>query len=144
MTYESPQEPQPGGYSYQFRIHPMILWGALALAVVVALGVGGYYLFMHKSVPDKYANDPVKAKLAARSVCEATTDLTKDYGVIPPAAKLDSKEGTKVEGNDKRMTCTASGFTMRVDVECDDMADSKCLALYSVTNSANESLFQRR
>lgn len=142
---QQPQAPYAAPQPASLFSNPYVL-GGVALAVVLVLGLGGYFLFFHKSVPAKYANDPVKAKLAMRTVCEATVDRVLDYGVIPYTGKIESKDSEKTD-NEKRVICRAGDgatkFTILVDVECDDMADDKCLTLFNVKNNAGETLYQK-
>ena len=118
--------------------NPLVLGGAAV--VVVAAAVGGYFLLR-----------PAAPKLDAHgkpipSLCEATLARAVDYGVVDGDTKLASTEATAGQTK-SRMICKAKqgseDYTLTVDVACDDMSNDKCLKLYSVTDAAGNSLFQR-
>ncbi|MDE3115478.1 MAG: hypothetical protein KGL26_07750 [Pseudomonadota bacterium] len=119
--------------------NPLVLGGAAV--VVVALAAGGYFLLK-----------PAAPKLDAHgkpipSLCEATLTRAVDYGVVEGNAKLASTEAAATQTKN-RMVCKAklgsAGYTLTADVACDDVSDEKCLKLYSVTDAAGNSLFQRQ
>lgn len=119
--------------------NPLVLGGAAV--VVVAAAVGGYFLLR-----------PAAPKLDAHgkpipSLCEATLARAVDYGLVESDAKLASTEAATTPTK-SRMICKAKlgseTYTLTVDTACDDVRDTKCLKLYSVTDAAGNSLFQRQ
>lgn len=120
--------------------NPLVLGGVAV--VVIAVGVGGYFL------GTRHPDAPKTAEQAAadRGVCEATLDRVRNFGILLPTAKLASDDATKTD-TDKRVTCSATSdgtsYTIAVDVLCDNMGDEKCLQLFKVTDSTGKTLFQR-
>ncbi len=119
--------------------NPLVLGGAAA--VIAAAAVGGYFLFKPGAPKLDAHGKPIP------SLCEAALVRAVDYGVVEGDTKLSSTEATASQtGN--RMICKAKlggeDYALTVDVACDDMSNDKCLKLYSVTDAAGNSLFQRQ
>ena len=119
--------------------NPLVLAGVAV--VVIGAAVGGYFLWMKPSAPKMTADGkPIP------SLCEAALARVTAYGLVESDARLVSTVPSKTE-TANRMLCQAKSgettYAMSVDVACDDLSKDKCLKLYSVTDSAGNSLFQR-
>lgn len=121
-----------------------VLGGAI-FAVMIGAIVAGYFLGKHGIKPAPMGTQATVA--ANRSVCEATLDRVRNFGITTPAATLTSKDAkdTDVAG---RVVCNAkdgdTAYTVTVNVTCDDMSQDKCLQLWNVTDSSGATLFQHR
>jgi len=137
---EKPAEAKSVGAFAVLR-EPMVMWSAIAGVAVIVLA-SGYVVWNHYGHRHKTGN-----ALADRTVCEATLDRVRDYGVLPPNAALSAPDPDKTQ-TDGRVTCHAqvgqAQYGMTVDVECDDMGKDTCIKLYSVKQNNGPALFQRQ
>ena len=124
--------------------NPYVLGGG-AFVVMVAAVAGGYFLGQNGIKPN---SDKTPAELAAsRTVCEATLDRVRDYGIAEQTAQLTTVTPKDTDIKD-RVVCTAKNgdttYMITVNVKCDNMGDDKCLQLWNVTDSGGTTLFQHR
>ena len=123
---------------------PVVMWSVIGglFVIVLALGYVAWSQMGHH-----HGGSAAQNALADRSICEATLDRVRAYGVIPPDTALASPDPDKTEV-DGRVTCHAQSgqaqFAMVVDVHCDDMSKDDCLNLYSVKQNDGTALFQRQ
>lgn len=119
--------------------NPKLLWGIIAVLVVIA-GAAGFFLLGHGK------SGSLTVASSERSICQATLDRVRDYGVVPFDTTLANPDPDKNE-NQGLATCHArSGpaqYAMTVELRCDDMAKATCLDLYSVQQNDGTSLYQR-
>ena len=135
----SPQKaPEPVSEKVPWFRNPLVLGGAAV--VIIAAAVGGYFLLKPAAPKLDASGKPIP------SLCEAMLSRATDYGVVASDAKLVSTEAKPDQADKQRMTCQAKlgsvTYTLTANVPCDDMSNKKCLKLYSVADSAGNSLFQ--
>lgn len=123
---------------------PVVMWSVIGGLVVIVLALG-YVAWSQMS--HHHGGSAAQNALADRSICEATLDRVRAYGVIPPDTALSSPDPDKTQ-TDGRVTCHAQSsvaqYAMAVDVHCDDMSKDACLNLYSVKQNDGTALFQRQ
>jgi hypothetical protein len=121
---------------------PVVMWSVIGGAAVIVLAVG-YVVWSHYA---HHRGGSANA-LANRTICEATLDRVRDYGVLPQGATLSAADPDKTQVNG-RVTCHAQmgqvQYAMTIDVVCDDMGKNSCLKLYSVKQADGAALFQRQ
>ena len=122
--------------------------GGIAGLVIIAAAAAAYFLFA-KGGDGMTTVPATSASIAGTpaSVCDATLAMVQNYGVVPPATSLVSGDAQQ-SGTKGREVCRAQSgsqtYSMSVDVLCSDMADEKCLKLFSVTRGDGTSLYQRQ
>ena len=125
----------------------------IAIAVVLVLGVGGYFLFSGGKKPAPAASSSGVALTAeqqaaiAQGVCGVAIARVRNYGVLPQSATLSSTEATP--GSQPGFeSCQAASdglqYAMVVQVTCQDLSKADCVALDSVKSSDGTALYHRR
>ncbi len=118
---------------------------ASIVIAVLALAGGGYYAFT-QGLFSKNEADSAASQVVASGTCGVALSRVKDYGVVPSESELSgSKNGTSADG---RIACDVSAnetrYAVLVNKVCDNLAETNCLEIYSVTQDGGEVLFQQR
>ena len=122
---------------------------AIGLAAVVIVGsIGAAIIFgKHHAGTGGGMGSSGGRDLSARSLCEATLDTARDFGVLTPDATLASSDAQSGDTKD-RFICQAKigavTVTMAVDQLCTDMGNPKCLAIWNISDSTGQTLYQQR
>jgi len=150
----APRAAAAGGEAMAWVQQNVAVAAGAAIAVVLILGVGGYFLFAggaKKTVPatssSGVALTPEQQAAIAQGVCGVTIQRVKDYGVLPSGATLASTEASKANQPGMESCQATSGgtqYALMAQVSCDDLSKADCVALDSVKSSDGTMLYHRR
>ena len=134
----------------------------LVVGLVIALGVGGYFIWQSRSKPSQVpattterTQPPVQqtpadinaATLkAGAEICQMALKHATDFGIIPGYSQLAAPqpEGTDVKGRYACVGATpAARYLIAIDLVCRDLKKAECVNLFSVTQEGGAVLYQR-
>lgn len=125
------------------RIFASVAVPFLLVALVAAL------LLPSNSLPILSAggvNSAAQRRAADIALCSAALAITKGVGIVPSFAQLASAE-LKEEKARGRYTCFArtgaAKYQITFDLMCANLADAKCINLYSVAQDGTGAIYQR-
>jgi len=124
------------------------IFAVLAILLVVAVTVAALVL-PPNSLPGVSADNSGAAeqrRAASVALCSAALAVTQSVGIVPNFTRLasDVVQKTGVRG---RYSClaqtSAAKYLITFDLMCRNLADAKCIDLYSVVQDGTGALYQR-
>lgn len=122
------------------------LFIVLTVLLLVAAGVTALF-FPSASAPGvSAASSADQRRAAALAVCSAALTTSQGFGIVPGYTRLAS-DMVQSGGARGRYTCFAqtgaAKYQITFDLMCDNLADAKCINLYSVTQDGTGAIYQR-
>lgn len=146
MSVEELQPQTRRWLAWEWRIALITVVGGAAVAI-------GALLYLHfTTVPPEQIEAARRAQLTqvvrtAAEVCTTALADAKNFGIVPSYASLASMfpAATQVKG---RYVCSGgtnvTRYIIAVDLFCRELKNSRCVALYSVTQPDGTVLYKRQ